>query len=117
MNVTEFNRFAWDRQVERGSEWALPVSPTEIAAARAGQWRIILTPTKAVPHNWLPALRDLNVLCLASGGGQQGPILAAAGAKVTVFDNSPRQLEQDRSSMEGIISSPAEGWGLARRLQ
>jgi ubiquinone/menaquinone biosynthesis C-methylase UbiE len=36
------------------------------------------------------------VLCLASGGGQQGPILAAAGAKVTVLDNSPKQLEQDR---------------------
>jgi len=30
--------------------------------------------------------------CLASGGGQQGPVLAAAGAHVTVFDNSPRQL-------------------------
>jgi len=37
-----------------------------------------------------------DVLCLASGGGQQGPVLAAAGAQVTVLDNSPRQLEQDR---------------------
>jgi hypothetical protein len=36
------------------------------------------------------------ICSLASGGGQQGPILAAAGAKVTVLDNSPRQLEQDR---------------------
>jgi SAM-dependent methyltransferase len=35
------------------------------------------------------------VLCLASGGGQQGPVLAAAGADVTVFDNSPRQLGRD----------------------
>jgi SAM-dependent methyltransferase len=33
---------------------------------------------------------------LASGGGQQGPLLAAAGANVTVFDNSPRQLSQDQ---------------------
>jgi hypothetical protein len=31
-----------------------------------------------------------------SGGGQQGPLLAAAGAVVTVFDNSPQQLGQDR---------------------
>ena len=37
------------------------------------------------------------MLCLASSGGQQGPILAAAGANVTVFDNSPAQLVQDRS--------------------
>ena len=36
------------------------------------------------------------MLCLASGGGQQGPVLAAAGATVTVLDNSPRQLAQDR---------------------
>jgi ubiquinone/menaquinone biosynthesis C-methylase UbiE len=41
-------------------------------------------------------LKGLDVLCLASGGGQQAPILAAAGARVTVFDNSPKQLEQDR---------------------
>lgn len=40
------------------------------------------------------------VLCLASGGGQQGPILAAAGARVTVFDNSRKQLEQDRYMAE-----------------
>jgi SAM-dependent methyltransferase len=36
------------------------------------------------------------VLGLASAGGQQGPILAATGAHVTVFDNSPAQLAQDR---------------------
>ena len=44
------------------------------------------------------------MLCLASGGGQQGPILAAAGANVTVFDNSPRQLAQDRlvADREGL---------------
>jgi hypothetical protein len=41
-------------------------------------------------------LAGIEVLCLASGGGQQGPILAAAGAKVTVFDNSANQLVQDR---------------------
>ena len=39
----------------------------------------------------------MDLLCLASGGGQQGPILAAAGARVTVFDNSPAQLAQDES--------------------
>lgn len=36
------------------------------------------------------------VLCLASGGGQQGPVLAAAGAELTVFDNFSAQLAQDR---------------------
>lgn len=32
---------------------------------------------------------------MASGGGQQGPILAAAGYEVTVFDLSEGQLEKD----------------------
>jgi 2-polyprenyl-3-methyl-5-hydroxy-6-metoxy-1,4-benzoquinol methylase len=51
------------------------------------------------------------VLCLASGGGQQGPILAAAGARVTVFDNSPQQLAQDRfvARREGLTLETVEG--------
>ncbi|MEO2031928.1 MAG: class I SAM-dependent methyltransferase, partial [Planctomycetaceae bacterium] len=39
--------------------------------------------------------QGIEILCLASGGGQQGPLLAAAGSQVTVFDNSPAQLSQD----------------------
>jgi len=51
------------------------------------------------------------VLCLASGGGQQGPILAAAGAHVTVFDNSPQQLAQDRhvARRDGLTLATIEG--------
>jgi SAM-dependent methyltransferase len=51
------------------------------------------------------------VLCLASGGGQQGPLLAAAGAAVTVFDNSPRQLLQDRlvAEREALSLTTVEG--------
>jgi SAM-dependent methyltransferase len=98
IDVVRYNREAWDRQVELGNRWTRPVSPDEIAAAREGRWSILLTPTIPVPRDWFPPLRDKEVLCLASGGGQQGPILSAAGARVTVFDNSPRQLEQDRST-------------------
>src|SRR6201996_6341646 len=51
---------------------------------------------ESVPRHWFPAsIKGTAVLCLASGGGQQGPVLAAAGADVTVFDNSPRQLARD----------------------
>jgi SAM-dependent methyltransferase len=35
------------------------------------------------------------VLCLASGGGQHAPLLAAAGARVTSFDASEAQLAKD----------------------
>jgi SAM-dependent methyltransferase len=100
LDIIAYNRAAWDREVERGNEWTVPVGPETIAAARQSVWEIVLTPTKPVPKTWFPALKGCDVLCLASGGGQQGPILAAAGANVTVFDNSPRQLERDRMVAE-----------------
>lgn len=91
------NRLAWDRQVEQGNEWSRPVSAEVIAKARAGEWSVVLIGYNPVDPSWFPGeLAGSDVLCLASGGGQQGPVLAAAGARVTVFDNSPRQLAQDQ---------------------
>jgi SAM-dependent methyltransferase len=96
MDITEYNRHAWDHQVAQGNRWTIPVTSDVIASARAGAWNVVLTPQKPVPAAWFPKLRGLNVLGLASGGGQQAPIFAAAGANVTVIDNSTRQLEQDQ---------------------
>jgi SAM-dependent methyltransferase len=111
MDVRSYNREAWNREVEGGNRWTVPVSPEEIAAARGGEWSILLTPTKSVPREWFPELKGRQVLCLASGGGQQGPLMAAAGAHVTVFDNSPRQLRQDRlvAEREGLALATVEG--------
>jgi SAM-dependent methyltransferase len=95
MNIQQYNSEAWDRQVEGGSDWTRPVSPEVIAEARKGNWSIVLTPVKAVPREWFGDVRGKDILGLASGGGQQMPVLAAAGARVTSFDNSARQLEQD----------------------
>lgn len=114
-DVQSFNRFAWDKAVERKSRWTVPVSAAIITAARCGEWEILLTPTKAAPRGWFPDLRDAEILCLAAGGGQQGPILAAAGesgsARVTVLDNSPQQLAQDRhvAEREGLKLATIEG--------
>ena len=96
VDIRAHNRAAWDRQVEGGNEWTVPVAAEVIAAAQRGEWQVVLTPTRPVPREWFGDLTSRDVLCLASGGGQQAPILAAAGARVTSFDNSPRQLAQDR---------------------
>ncbi len=97
MDIRAYNRRAWNREVESGNPWTVPVGPQAIAAARRGEWSLLLTPTLPVPRGWFPAdLSGAEILCLASAGGQQGPLLAAAGGQVTVLDNSPRQLEQDR---------------------
>ena len=100
LNITQYNKHAWDHEVDIQNPWTMPVSPQEIAEAREGKFQLLLTPTKPVPMSWYPDLHSCRVLGLASGGGQQGPILAAAGARVTVFDNSPKQLEQDRQVAE-----------------
>ncbi|MFC9389167.1 class I SAM-dependent methyltransferase [Streptomyces venezuelae] len=92
------NRAAWDKYVQEGNEWSTPVSSEDVERARRGDWSIVLIGHEPVDRSWLPKdLTGKDVLCLASGGGQQGPILAAAGARVTVFDNSPGQLGQDRT--------------------
>jgi ubiquinone/menaquinone biosynthesis C-methylase UbiE len=111
MGVRDYNREAWDREVERGNEWTVPVGPDVIEAARQGRWEIVLTETKPVPKDWFPDLQGADVLCLASGGGQQAPVLAAAGANVTVLDNSPGQLAQDRlvAEREGLDLRTVEG--------
>jgi SAM-dependent methyltransferase len=104
MNIIEYNRQAWNRQVKDGSEWTVPVGADVIKAARNGQWSVILTPTTPVPTTWFGSLPGKQVLCLASGGGQQAPVLAAAGAIVTSFDNSDAQLDRDRqvADREGL---------------
>ena len=111
MNIREYNRDAWDQEVKRGNKWTIPVSPEVIASARKGKWHIVLTPSKPVPGEWFPHVEGSEVLCLASGGGQQGPVLAAAGVKVTVLDNSPMQLKQDRlvAERESLTIRTVEG--------
>jgi SAM-dependent methyltransferase len=111
VDIRAHNRRAWDRLVERNDRWTQPVTPAQIDAARRGEWQIVLTENLPIPREWLGEVAGRDVLCLASGGGQQGPILAAAGARVTVYDNSPRQLAQDRrvAEREGLSITTVEG--------
>lgn len=95
MDVLAHNRAAWNKQSQGGSRWCTPVTSAEIEAARRGEWTVILTPNKGVPKEWFGGIGGKELLCLASGGGQQAPILAAAGARVTSFDNSEEQLAKD----------------------
>ncbi len=100
MKLLEHNRIAWNEEVKKGNVWTIPVTKDEIERAKKGQYKIVLTPYKPVPKEWLGDIRGKSILCLASGGGQQGPILAAAGARVTVFDNSDEQLKKDQDAAE-----------------
>jgi ubiquinone/menaquinone biosynthesis C-methylase UbiE len=95
MDIIEHNKSAWNSYVDKKDRWTIPATDKELNDARNGNWGIVLTPNKKVPKDWFPPLKGLKILGLASGGGQQGPILATLGSEVTIFDNSDRQLEQD----------------------
>lgn len=112
MDTTKQNREAWNQKVEEGSKWTKTVSSEEIERSRKGDWNIIVTTEKFVPRSWFPSsLEGVKILCLASGGGQQGPVLAAAEADVTVTDISGKQLEQDQfvAKRDGLQLKTVQG--------
>lgn len=96
MDYQDVNAQTIDRWVEEGWAWGKPISHEIYQKALAGDWDVVLTPTKPVPHAWFGELRGKRVLGLASGGGQQMPVFAALGAVCTVLDYSPRQIESER---------------------
>lgn len=88
MNISwkDQNRAAWNERVRRG-DWYIDTAKDSD----------FLNPLSiADPIGWLESVAGKRVLCLAAGGGRHGPLIAAAGAHVTVVDLSPQMLELDR---------------------
>lgn len=111
MNHLVHNRRAWNAESAAGGAWSRPVDAGTIARARRGDWQVILTPDIPVPRDWLGDVRGKRILCLASGGGQQVPVLAAAGAEVVGFDLSDEQLKRDEEvcAREGLAVRLVQG--------
>jgi len=95
-NYTEINAKTIDRWIDEGWEWGRPISAEACASVRRGEWDVFITPIKPVPKEWFPPLKDIKLLGLASGGGQQMPVFSILGAKCTVMDLSDKQLESER---------------------
>jgi len=96
MDYTDINSKTIDKWVKNGWEWSVPISHEEYLKAKNGECNVLLTPTKFVPKNWFPELKDKKLLGLASGGGQQMPVFSALGAFCTVLDYSEKQLENEK---------------------
>ena len=96
MEYQELNAKIISRWCREGWEWGKPISHEAYEKAQSGTWDVYLTPTKAVPHEWLGKLSGKRILGLASGGGQQIPIFSALGAKCTVRDYSSEQCKSER---------------------
>ncbi len=88
-----------DSLVANCVDWAACASDEALRAAEAGKLKLQFY-DKEVPDEWLADIRGKKVLCLAGAGGLQAPLLACAGAKVTVIDISDKMLDQDRAVAE-----------------
>jgi SAM-dependent methyltransferase len=81
------NRRAWDALVRKKQRFTTP-APDEDLRDPLGT---------ADGLGWLGgSVAGKRLLCLASGGGRQSAMYAAAGAEVTVVDLSPEMLKLDR---------------------
>jgi ubiquinone/menaquinone biosynthesis C-methylase UbiE len=97
LDFVKLNKDAWNKKVLENVRYTQAVRSETIEKSKNDEWDICVTTERPVPKDWFPAnIKGLSILCLASGGGQQAPILAAAGAEVTVVDLSEKQLEQDQ---------------------
>ena len=91
MTSVKKNRAAWNWLAENGSQFAKAATDEECRH-----------PLQTLDtRGWLSnSVKDLDVLCLASGGGWQSILYASAGANVTVVDLSPAMLKLDRREAE-----------------
>lgn len=92
----------WDRGVEEGDSCTRPLLDLtremvqEYADGRRGE----LPGVSMEPRHLLAGAAGKDVLCLASGGGQQSAVFGLLGANVTVLDISAWQLRGDRTAAE-----------------
>ena len=89
-----------DRLVENNVNWAESATEEQMQKAQNGELELMFGYDKAIPTEWLGNLQGKKVLCLAGAGGLQAPLLACAGARVTVLDLSEKMLEKDREIAE-----------------
>lgn len=99
MNVYEQVERNINELVDNNVDWTACATSEEMQNAREGRLSIKFF-DKEVPAEWLKDIKGKKVLCLAGAGGLQAPLLACAGAEVTVLDISEKMLDKDRKIAE-----------------
>lgn len=101
-SVDEHNKVAWDLAADDALQWSIPVTKDDISRARM-DLSLKVTPTNPIPGKWLNTIKPFSgkrALLLAGAGGQQGPLLAAAGFDVVILDISKNQLSIDEKLLK-----------------
>jgi len=125
MDYLKVNKKKWNKDSRNRGPWSQRYPKEQIEKAKFGVVELRVTVEKLIPKDWLPKnWKGLDVLGVAAGGGQQMPLIAAAGAKVISFDFSEEQLKRDlevceeegvtiqtqQGEMENLRSFPAENF-------
>lgn len=94
-NLIAFNKERWEALAQANIAYSRPL--LDLTPATAKSW---LAAQGAHPTGAFDALAGKQVLCLASGGGQQTAAFGLLGAEVTVFDLSETQLARDKAAAD-----------------
>ncbi len=100
--IARANKKFWKANAERGDLYSTPwldLDPEIVKKWVGGEIEHLLVPFSYVyPNHIFQNIAGKNILCLASGGGQQSAVFGLLGANVTVFDLTDEQLEGDRKA-------------------
>ena len=99
---TDRNKDWWEKMVKEGCGFTRPWLKLEKKEIQQYIHNPQVTPHEQLgtmfPANILSNVDGKDVLCLASGGGQQSAVFSLLGARVTVVDISEGQLDGDRKA-------------------
>src|SRR5690349_17475888 len=86
--LARYNKERWEALAQAGVEYSRPFLNLDATSAR----QVVNA------QGMLGEIAGKDVLCLASGGGQQSAAFALLGATVTVLDLSETQLARDQEA-------------------
>lgn len=86
--LARYNQARWEELARARLEFTLPILDLTPDSARR----------RLDPAGRLGKVSGKQVLCLATGGGQQSAMFGVLGASVTVFDLAPTQLQRDQEA-------------------
>jgi len=100
--IATINKRHWEWAVKKGIGFTVPwldLDPTLLRQYVSGELQTVPEPLNDMyPSNVLAGTEGKDVLCLASGGGQQSAVFGLLGARVTVLDLTEGQLEGDKTA-------------------
>jgi SAM-dependent methyltransferase len=101
-DVAIANQKLWEDEVKKGCGYTIPWLDLDVSALYQyidGRHEFVPSSfTCMYPASILTDVAGKDVLCLASGGGQQSAVFGLLGARVTVVDLAEGQLEGDRKA-------------------